>query len=323
MAETLQRDSKVVENWLDALFLQRINFKHDEEQVNEQFLVKFPEGQAPEEIDKSQGAKEQILQADESKKGIGLPKDEQLKSLFIQAKKYAYAEDFKKSMQTFKLALDRAVRVEDTDTQSKVMFEIGKIYDKTDYLAQALTSYDKSTKISQDQNVKTQAHYSMAQIYDDVSEFEAAIEHYMSSVSFAGETENLSAQSASLTKIGNIFTDKYQREAFDFYTEAKELASQTTNSKVKGYVSSSIGNAHSKFNEPQEALKSFSDAVKEYSQSDSPAKVAINYQKAADVMVGFGNPAKAKSLMQKALINAQKSDDKELIAEINSSMKMF
>ena len=49
----------------------------------------------------------------------------------------------------------------------------------------------------------------MAQIYDDVNQIEPALDHYFNSISYAGEAENLAAQSTSLTKMGNIFTDMY------------------------------------------------------------------------------------------------------------------
>ena len=46
ISKTLNKDSKVVENWVDALFLQDIDFKYNENDINPQFLVKFPEGSA-------------------------------------------------------------------------------------------------------------------------------------------------------------------------------------------------------------------------------------------------------------------------------------
>ena len=49
ISQTLNKDSKVVENWVDALFLQQVDFKYNEGDVNPQFLVKFPEGSTQEE----------------------------------------------------------------------------------------------------------------------------------------------------------------------------------------------------------------------------------------------------------------------------------
>lgn len=329
ITETLQRPSKVVENWLDALFLQQINYKFNEEEVNPQFLVKFPDQKKDDDEDSSdednenEENEENSNKKNKSKISLNIPKDEKLKSLFIQAKKYAYANDSQKSMEVFKEALDRAVEIEDNETESKILYEIGKIYDKNDYLAQALTSYNKSLEATKDVSVKTKAHYSMAQIYDDVAQFEPAINHYMSSISYAGETENLLAQSTSLTKIGNIYTDEYKKEAFDFLLEAEVLASQTDSSKIKGYVSSNIANSYNKFNEPQNALKYYYSAVKEYQEAQSPQKVAINYKRAAEVMQDFNNPEKAKSLMKKALAKARQTDDVQLMKEIHEALSMI
>ena len=40
ISETLNKESKVVQNWLDALFLQKINYSYNEEEINPTFLVK-------------------------------------------------------------------------------------------------------------------------------------------------------------------------------------------------------------------------------------------------------------------------------------------
>jgi len=325
ITETLDRPSNVVENWLDALFLQQINYKSNAEEINPHFLVKFPnqnkEGDDENSSDKDE--EEDKEEDSESKASVIVPQDEELKSLFIKAKKYSYANDSKKAMETFKEALSRAVEVSDTETESKILFEIGKIYDKNDYLVQALTSYNKSISTTKDVNVKTKAHYSMAQIYDDVSQFEPAINHYMSSISYAGEIENFSAQTTSLTKIGNIYADEYKKEAFDFLIEADLLAKESKNAKTKGYVSSSIGNAYNKFNEPQSALKHYSNAVKDYQEAQSPLKVAINYKKAAEIMQDYNNTNKAKALFEKALVKARQTDDVQLMKEIHDALSMI
>lgn len=321
ISETLQRPSKVVENWIDALFLQQINYKFNEKEINPHFLVKFPNSENGEENSRiSADNEEDKTPSAKSSRNIDVPQDEKLKSLFLSAKKYTYANDSQKAMEFFKQALERAVEVQDKETESKVLFEIGKIYDKNDYLVQALASYNRSIQKTSDTNVKTKAHYSMAQIYDDVAQFEPAINHYMTSISFAGQAENLAAQSTSLTRIGNIYSDEYKKEAFEFLHEADLLSKQTDNHKVKGFVSSNIANAYDKFNEPQNALKYYSNAVKEYQETDAVVKVAENYKRAAEVMKDFNNPIKAKTLFQKALAKARLTENVQLMKEISEAM---
>lgn len=339
ISETLNKDSKVVENWVDTLFLQKVDLNYNENEINERFLVKFPDGSTSqtkrqEELQTAAPENELPQSVQDNPKVIPIsvagqtnatkiPQDKQLKSLFIQAKKYAYAKDPEKAIKAFEQALNRAMEIDDTETSGKIYYEVGKIYDDHDYLAQALKSYNQSIKLSTDENVKTKAHYSMAQIYDDVNQITPALDHYVSTVSFAGEAENLPAQSASLTKIGNIYSDMYEKEAFDFYEVADGLAQETKNYNLRGFVASNTGNAYVKFEEPEKALKSYSKAVKNYTTAESPLKTAQNYLSAADIMVEFNNLNKAYNLLSKAQKYAQQTENINLMNEINTKMKQL
>ena len=312
ISKTLEKDSKVVENWVDALFLQQIDFKYNENDINPQFLVKFPQDSVKEP--------EQKEEVKETPVNTLIPQDKELKKLFIKAKKMTYANKPKEAIEAFKEALDRATEVNDKETQSKIFLEVGKIYDDHDYLAQALKSYNESVQRTKDCNVKTRAHYSMAEIYNDVNKIDPALDHYFTTVCFAGEAENLTVQSKSLTKIGNIYSDMYERGAFDYYEVADSLADETDNAKVKGFVSSSLGDAYERFGESNEALKSYSKAVKNYIDADSPQKVAKNYLNAAGIMLGFKNDEKAKGLLEKAEHYAQKTDNEKLLDQIRNTL---
>ncbi len=394
ISETLDKDSKVVQNWLDALFLQRINYSYNDGEINEDFLVKFPEGgNAPQQPD-SVVQKNTVQEAPKPEPVTGeipdyepipdyqpvqepvnqtvpiqharvpqqtrvhtpqahpqaervirkaprpvreqqfvqqpvrrkpqitiIPEDNELKTLFVQAKKQAYSNNPAKAMNIFQKALKRAESINDSETQSKICFEMGKIYDDNNYLVQALSNYNKSLQDTTDLNIKTKAHYSMAKIYDDVNQVNSAIDHYMTSVSYAGEDDNLSSQSKSLTNIGNIYTDRYNQDAFVFYDEANVLIEQTDDSEMKGYVSSNTAGAYNKFNKPDKALKCYANAVKNYSDAREDNSVAENYRAAGELMYDLKNPAKAKILLRKALAHTDSYRDAELINKINDLLE--
>ena len=312
ISKTLDKDSKVVENWVDALFLQQIDFKYNENDINPEFLVKFPED--------TQNRSQQAEEVQQEQINPFIPQDSELKKLFINAKKMTYANKPKEAIEAFQTALNRANELDDKETQSKIFLEVGKIYDDHDYLAQALKSYNQSVQRTQDCNVKTRAHYSMAEIYNDVNQIEPAIDHYFSTISFAGEVENLTVQSTSLAKIGNIYSDMYEKTAFDYFEVADTIADETDNAKVKGYVSSSLGDAYDKFGDSPEALKAYSKAVKNYIDSDSPQKVAQNYLNAAEIMLEYKNEEKAKNLLEKAQKYARKTNNINLMTEISNTL---
>ena len=362
ISETLNKDSKVVQNWLDALFLQRINYSYNEEEINPNFLVKFPDQQekkaAPQQPQQQVQQEEQaVSQAEvtqqapiqetsqnevleiepeelsleeeftQAKATISkkpnitiIPQDTRLKSLFVEAKKQAFSNNPQRAMQIFKEAFTRASELKDTETQSRICLEIGKIYDDNDHFVQALNSYNKSLQYTTDVNVKSRAHFSMAQIYDDVNEVGPALDHYLTSISYAGKSDDLIGQSDSLTKMANIFTDKYDENAFEYYDVARKLIEQTTDSSMKGYVLSNTADACVQFKKSDKALKYYAEAVKNYEKSNSVEEIAQNYKSAAQLMIDFNSPNKAKSLLKKALVNAVKTKNEDLIAEINTML---
>ena len=362
ISETLNKDSKVVQNWLDALFLQRINYSYNEEEINPNFLVKFPDQQekkaAPQQPQQQVQQEEQaVTQAEviqpvpiqetsqnevleiepeelsleeeftQAKATISkkpnitiIPQDTRLKSLFVEAKKQAFSNNPQRAMQIFKEAFTRASELKDTETQSRICLEIGKIYDDNDHFVQALNSYNKSLQYTTDVNVKSRAHFSMAQIYDDVNEVGPALDHYLTSISYAGKSDDLIGQSDSLTKMANIFTDKYDENAFEYYDVARKLIEQTTDSSMKGYVLSNTADACVQFKKGDKALKYYAEAVKNYEKSNSVEEIAQNYKSAAQLMIDFNSPNKAKSLLKKALVNAVKTKNEDLIAEINTML---
>ena len=362
ISETLNKDSKVVQNWLDALFLQRINYSYNEEEINPNFLVKFPDQQEKKET--TQQPQQQVQQEEQTvpqaetvqpapiqedpqnevleiepeelsleeeftqakatiskKPNITIiPQDTRLKSLFVEAKKQAFSNNPQRAMQIFKEAFTRASELKDTETQSRICLEIGKIYDDNDHFVQALNSYNKSLQYTTDVNVKSRAHFSMAQIYDDVNEVGPALDHYLTSISYAGKSDDLIGQSDSLTKMANIFTDKYDENAFEYYDVARKLIEQTTDSSMKGYVLSNTADACVQFKKGDKALKYYAEAVKNYEKSNSVEEIAQNYKSAAQLMIDFNSPNKAKSLLKKALVNAVKTKNEDLIAEINTML---
>ena len=350
ISETLNKDSKVVQNWLDALFLQRIDYSYNENDVNPSFLVKFPEEEKkPEQEVKNETIEEHIEdnQTDDfdfpqeaveiepehltleeeftqAQKTISqkpnitiVPQDTRLKSLFVEAKKHAFNNNPQRAMTMFREAFNRAEEINDSETQSRICLEIGKIYDDNDHFVQALNSYNKSLQYTTDVNVKSRAHFSMAQIYDDVNEIEPAMQHYFTSISYAGKSDDLIGQSDSLTRMANILTDKYDEVAFDYYDTARKLVEQTTDITMKGYVLSNTADACVQFRKKDKALKYYAEAVKNYEKTNSAEEIAQNYKAAAELMISFNSPNKAKSLLKKALINAVKTTNEDLTSEIN------
>lgn len=317
ISDTLNKESKVVENWVEAIFLQQVDYKYNKDDINEAFLVQMPEdkkSETPQQTDVTTDS--MTINAPFQKPQI----DAQLKHLFTSGLNVAKNGNTELALSTFEKAMGRSKEVGDTDTQSKISFEIGKIYDSKDDLSKALEHYNNAILTTNDDNIKIKGHYAMAQIYNDVNQFKPAIEHYMAAIAFAGEKDNLKAQIQSLTKIGDIYSDKYDKEAFNIYEHAEILAEETKDNKNKGYVSSTIANAYDKFNKPMKALKYYSEAVQNYEKAGANNKVAQNYQRAGELMMDYRKGDKGKNLIQKAIQYAKKANNEKLVKSLEAEI---
>ena len=114
----------------------------------------------------------------------------------------------------------------------------------------------------------------------------------------------------------NIFTDKYDENAFEYYDVARKLVEQTADDNMKGYVLSNTADACVHFRKSDKALKYYAEAVKNYEKTNATEEIAQNYKSAAELMIQFNSPNKAKSLLKKAMVNAVKTQNEDLISVV-------
>ena len=161
ITNTLKKPSKVVENWVDALFLQKIDYKSAVKTVESPISISEPivPEQAFEEISESSGNEivEETSQM-ESGNGIYVPSDPQLRRMFIQAKKYAAIESNEKALYAFQTTMDYAKEIGDEQTAAMIHYEEGRLYDGFNQIEDALYNYDRAAKQSEDTNIKARAH---------------------------------------------------------------------------------------------------------------------------------------------------------------------
>ena len=178
-------------------------------------------------------------------------------------------------------------------------------------------SYNKAIETTQDNNIKARSHLSMAQIYDDVVEFEPAVDHYFAAISFAGESDNLNAQTKALTGLARMYSNRYDKEnTFEYISLATDLAKETNNNKLIGNVYKKSANLSKQLEESPRALDYYKESTRYYTKAQLPENVIQNYQEAADIMLKLGDRTKAKTLLQKAYIKSQNIESSTLATEI-------
>ena len=326
ITETLKKQSNVVESWIDALFLQKINFKFEEpvqeepEKTTAQAQPTEPQKEEQkQETPKPEEKKEEII----NKNGVYIPQDKELKKMFIRSKKFASIENINKALELFNSTLQYAKEVGDVQTQALVHFETGRIFDKSNDVVGALDNYQQAAVLSKDNNIKARAHISMAQIYDDFVKFEPAVDHYCAAVSFAGEADNLNLQTKALADLADIHSERYDKKnSFMFMDLADSVSRETKNKKFIGSTLSRCAKISTRLDESAKALSYYRESTRYYEQANAVENEIKNYQAAAQIMVKLGNKTKAKALLTRAYSKLSKIDSNasELTSDLNSQI---
>ena len=323
ITETLKKQSNVVESWIDALFLQKINFKFVQLEPNEQLEQVSPivQPQQKEEQKQEQAQKEEHEIVNNN--GVYVPQDKELKKMFIRSKKFASIDNINKALEMFSSTLQYAKQVGDVQTQALVHFETGRIFDKSNDVVGALDNYQQAAVLSKDNNIKARAHISMAQIYDDFVKFEPAVDHYCAAVSFAGEADNLNLQTKALADLADLHSERYDKtNSFMFMDLAGISARETKNKKFIGSTLSRCAKISTRLDENAKALSYYRESTKYYEQANEIENEIKNYQEAAKIMLRLGNKTKAKALLTRAFSMLSKLDNeaKELTSDLTTQI---
>ena len=321
ITDTLKKPSKVVENWVDALFLQQIDYKSQIPQLEQEDIVEAASVDEAIAVQQEEEVLPVSVNAQTISSEVYIPQDPQLRKMFLEAKKYASQDEKEMALYSFQNLMEYANEIGDSQACAIIHFEEARLYDDFNQIEDALYNYDRAAKQSTDNNIKAKSHMYMGKIYDDYVRLEPAINHYCAAVSFAGEADNLKLQTKVLSDIAQVHTEKYDsKNALMFMDLSDTIAAETKDKRVMGIISSRNGSNCEKLGEKARALKYFSKSAKSYTDIQDNENLARNYVKAAEIMLGYGNPAKAKKLLGKAYIAAQSTANIELKQMVSNKL---
>ena len=253
-----------------------------------------------------------------------IPNDEKLKSLFTQAKILGNAKDYQSALNFYEDALNYAQQIGDSQIEPIIYYEVAKVYDKTDNTNTAIEYYANAISTSNgNNNIKALSHLALGKIYDNSSLIDTSLNHYMAACSYGGESENVKLQSFALADISDIYASTYNKDvAFDFIETAKDIASETNDSKTIGKIYSKSAKTYKNFNENVQALKDLKVSTMEYDKTTNTFKNQVeNYIMAASILVDLNNVKKAKSLLNKAMNIINEANLNQYLPQVNDLYK--
>lgn len=355
ISETLNKPSKVVNDWVEALLMQPIDFKADKTLTKGAFetitgeppqtaklaqeklaqkeaagvkqqeeIVEQPQVEENNEIKEAEQT-EQIVQQENIEKTENISENiTEIQTLIEKADSMANANT-KSAMDLYSEAFKLAQKENDKSMMAQIYSKIGSLQNSTNNLARALDCLNASTLLAYECGeieLMAQNHAQMGKIYDEKGMFEPAFNHYHRSVALNGELEKLDEQTETLTQVGDMFSERYfANEALDYYDLALDMAKENKNYENASTIFRHCAKTNENSGQLQNAMNNLKSAAAISNNINDDKELASIYEQAGDMMKKMGHNKKAADLYKKAYRLAQKLDDKDMQENIIAKMQ--
>lgn len=341
ISETLNKPSKVVKDWIEALLLQNIDFKADANVTKGAFESITGEAPKTEKL-----AERKLAEKNHTNKALEITSENvisenappieivnsteiqpqvssEITSLINDAQNYISIAP-QKALDRLSKAFSIAQNNSDKASMSEIYSKIALVHNNINNLEQALDCYNASTVIAYqlgNDNLKTQNHKQMGKIYNDAGYVETAISHYYASLGLDGKLEDINNQADTLNIIGQMYTDRFvEDEAISYYKDALELAKVTKNLDLMSTSFKNTAITFSNAGEQEKALANYKQAAILSQKSGNENNLAEIYEKAADLMNDMNHKKRAADLYKKSYRIAQKTNDNDCLTRIREKL---
>ena len=323
IAETLNKPSGVVKNWIDALLLQKIDYKSDKPichpERSEGSIQLTNKAIIPKLSDSSVVNKSYQNDKSDAQK-IQRPEDIKLEELYKKTEKIVDSGNFDKALVVYEKLIPFSQKIKNTEVETRLYMDKAYIHDVNGDILDALQSYNKAANIAfntGNQKIQAQAHYNMASIYDDFGKTDAALTHYYESLSLDGQVENLKGQSLTLNDVGNIFAGQYDyKQALSHFKVGFSLTKEAGDNKGKACILSNTAGVFRDLGYDNKAIKYYRESIKIDTKIGNVEGYAKSFEQAGDIMLRNNQQEKAQNLYKKSFIAAQKINDQSWSSRI-------
>ena len=248
ITDTLKKESRVVQNWLEALFLQQVDYSFNENDVNETFLVKFPQNQQrPQQQSQTQtqtsSQHEPLQELSETETevpignyepiGVAEEKEEDLFDLSDSVEESIQKTFIKKPH----------VTVIPRDTRLKSLFIEAKKHAYEDNPRMAMQIFKEAffrAEELKDYETQSRICLEVGKIYDENDYYVQALDSYRNSLNYTTDNEVRTQAHLSMAK---IYDDVNQVEpAIDHYLVSVSYAGETDDIVTQSTTLAKIGN---------------------------------------------------------------------------------
>lgn len=338
--DSLKKPSKVVQDWVEALFLQNINLKADPNEINEEFRVKIPEKKQPQTpaeniyaqnvnihhggikpldedtvqfTKEKETSKEPVYKVETSfieNKPEAVPVENIEQEIEAQVAKEIIEEN---TPAPIKKQSPYAPKTENEVLAKEKIMQAKSIYNESKDTYNTLKLYDEALDLAGDNiNLKSAIHFERAKIFDSSNYPELALIDYNKATK--GEDYNLKTQAH--IKMGDIYDDYVQFEpAMDQYERAIQTSEEVKNYQGKTKALRQIASMFTRMYD-KDGMEAFSDlALEAAKESNNPKTITNTYLETAQNYRYIGEDSKALQLYGELAKEKSVQDDYEAMAK--------
>ncbi len=320
ISETLNKESKVVQNWLDALFLQRIDYGYNEDDINPSFLVKFPDNDKKENSEAPQQDIEDSQQNIQTEQQQQLPVEteysaaeaEQEQGINIEPEELTLEEEFTQAQKTISQKPNITIIPQDTRLKSLFVEAKKHAFNNNPQKAMAMfkEAFSRAGELN-DNETQSRICLEIGKIYDDNDHFVQALNSYNKSLQY---TTDVNVKSRAHYSMAQIYDDVNQIEpAMKHYFTSISYAGKSDDLIGQSDSLTRMANILTdKYNE--EAFEYYETARKLIDQTSDLTMKGYVLSNTADACVQFRKKDKALKYYAEAVKNYEKTNSNEDIA---------
>lgn len=334
ISDTLNKPSKVVKDWVEALLLQNIDFKANKSLTKGAF--ESITGEAPQtaklaEKKLAEKAHKELGEIEDSTLEINSDKTDEIQQenitnddILILISKSDEQKTPKETLSILSEAFVKAQEKEDKASMAKIYSKIAKVQNDLNNIPQALDCLNASTKLAYlvgDNKLKTHNHKQMGHIYDEIGYIDTAIFHFNASLAIDGVLDDTDNQADTLNAIGKMYTIRFEKDnAIEYYKDALELAKVKSNISLMGNIFRNTANTFENAGENNKALQNYKNAATLSQKAGDSAHLSSVYEEAGDLMLKMNCRNRAVDLYKKSYRLAEKNNLEEDVFRIKEKI---
>lgn len=319
ISKTLNKDSHVVEGWLNALFLQDIDYKNNPNDINETFKLKFPKGSkvdekisenldilypnTPSKIQQNEIISHQS--EEEATKEIStLESNQNYNNNIISLDKKVVTEE-KQSQK----AVEQSIQETKTVTLPKLQEE--KQTDKTAYTS----GPNKTQKNYIPNDEKLKSLFTQAKILGNAKDYQSALNFYEDALNYAHQIKDSQIEPIIYYEVAKVYdkTDN-TNTAIEYYANA--ISTSNDNNNIKALSHLALGKIYDNSSLLDSSLNHYMAACSYGGESENTKLQSFALSDISEIYASIYNKDVAFDFIETAKDIAKETNDSKTIGKI-------